>query len=207
MDSEEKRELQLLFIGKSSLSLPSISCGEWSIKRLIWVTNRYYFIFVVIIDSFFLSNFRYQWPPLNPLWHKILMVFMFMLGFLSFFGNGLVVYVFTTTKTLRTPSNLFVVNLAFSDFCMMFCMCPAMMVNCFNETWVFGNYFCTFCTTMFGTLSSIAHIFSRFLSLGPTACALYAMAGSLFGNTSIWTMIMIALDRYNVIVKVSYELL
>lgn len=37
---------------------------------------------------------------------------------------------------------------------------------------------------------------------GPTACALYAMTGSLFGNTSIWTMIFIALDRYNVIVKV-----
>jgi len=28
------------------------------------------------------------------------------------------------------------------------------------------------------------------------------MCGSLFGCTSIWTMTMIALDRYNVIVKV-----
>lgn len=125
---------------------------------------------------------------------------MFMLGFLSFFGNGLVVYVFTTTKSLRTPSNLFVVNLAFSDFCMMFCMCPAMMVNCFNETWVFGNYE--------PHIRYPIHCNGRLLALcsyllGPTACALYAMAGSLFGNTSIWTMIMIALDRYNVIVKVS----
>ncbi|KAK7583660.1 hypothetical protein V9T40_004623 [Parthenolecanium corni] len=116
---------------------------------------------------------QYQWPPLNPLWHKILMFAMTMLGSFSMLGNGLVVYVFTTTKALRTPSNLFVVNLAFSDFCMMFCMCPAMVVNCYHETWSFG----------------------------PTACALYAMTGSLFGNTSIWTMIFIALDRYNVIVK------
>lgn len=32
-------------------------------------------------------------------------------------------------------------------------------------------------------------------------CELYGMFGSLFGCTSIWTMTMIALDRYNVIVK------
>jgi 7 transmembrane receptor (rhodopsin family). len=33
-------------------------------------------------------------------------------------------------------------------------------------------------------------------------CELYGMCGSLFGCASIWTMTMIALDRYNVIVKV-----
>lgn len=38
---------------------------------------------------------------------------------------------------------------------------------------------------------------------GPFACELYAMTGSLFGNTSIWTMVIIALDRYKIIVKVS----
>lgn len=32
-------------------------------------------------------------------------------------------------------------------------------------------------------------------------CEVYAMLGSLFGCTSIWTMTMIAFDRYNVIVK------
>jgi r-opsin len=34
-------------------------------------------------------------------------------------------------------------------------------------------------------------------------CDLYGMCGSLFGCASIWTMTMIALDRYNVIVKVT----
>lgn len=38
--------------------------------------------------------------------------------------------------------------------------------------------------------------------VGPFACELYGMIGSLFGVTSIWTMVFIALDRYNVIVKV-----
>lgn len=33
-------------------------------------------------------------------------------------------------------------------------------------------------------------------------CDIYAMVGSLCGCASIWTMTAIALDRYNVIVKV-----
>lgn len=37
---------------------------------------------------------------------------------------------------------------------------------------------------------------------GPFMCEVYAMLGSVFGCTSIWTMVMIANDRYNVIVKV-----
>lgn len=37
--------------------------------------------------------------------------------------------------------------------------------------------------------------------LGPFFCELYGMAGSLFGCISIWTMTLIAFDRYNVIVK------
>lgn len=52
-------------------------------------------------------------------------------------------------------------------------MSPPMVVNCYYETWHFG----------------------------PRMCEIYAMLGSLFGCTSIWTMTMIAFDRYNVIVK------
>lgn len=48
-----------------------------------------------------------------------------------------------------------------------------MVISCYHETWTFG----------------------------PLACQLYAMAGSLFGCASIWTMTLIAFDRYNVIVK------
>jgi hypothetical protein len=36
-------------------------------------------------------------------------------------------------------------------------------------------------------------------------CEVYGMAGSLFGCASIWSMTFIALDRYNVIVKVYDE--
>ncbi|CAO1392590.1 unnamed protein product [Diamesa serratosioi] len=115
----------------------------------------------------------YQFPPLNPLWHSILGFVVFVLGLISISGNFIVINVFTTTKHLRTPSNLLVVNLAISDFLMMFTMMPPMVYNCFNETWMFG----------------------------PLMCEIYAMFGSIFGCGSIWTMTMIAFDRYNVIVK------
>lgn len=88
-------------------------------------------------------------------------------------GNFVVIQVFGTTKHLRTPSNLLVINLAFSDFLMLFTMAPPLVLNCFYETWY----------------------------LGPFMCELYALFGSIFGCASIWTMTMIAFDRYVVIVK------
>ncbi|KAL1402171.1 hypothetical protein pipiens_019849, partial [Culex pipiens pipiens] len=115
----------------------------------------------------------YQFPPMNPLWHAMLGWAIFFLCLISLIGNGMVINIFTSTKTLKTPSNLLVVNLAFSDFLMMFTMGPPMVMNCYYETWVFG----------------------------PFACEVYAMCGSLFGCVSIWTMTMIAFDRYNVIVN------
>lgn len=114
-----------------------------------------------------------QFPPMNPLWHSILGFAIFVLGMISMLGNWIVISVFTSTKSLKTPSNMLVVNLAISDFLMMFAMGPPMVYNCMKQTWV----------------------------LGPLWCQLYAMFGSLFGCVSIWTMTLIAFDRYNVIVK------
>nr|XP_019551169.2 opsin-1-like [Aedes albopictus] len=115
----------------------------------------------------------YQFPPLNPLWHSIIGFAIFVLGMISTIGNGFVIYIFSTEKSLRTPSNLFVVNLAVSDFLMMATNATTMVYNCWFETW----------------------------SLGLLMCDLYAFTGSLFGCCSIWSMTMIAMDRYNVIVK------
>ncbi|XP_041760891.1 rhodopsin-like [Anopheles merus] len=114
-----------------------------------------------------------QFPPMNPLWHSIIGFVIFVLGVVSIIGNGMVIYIFSTAKTLRTPSNLFIVNLALSDFLMMGTNAFTMVYNCWFETW----------------------------SLGLLMCDLYAFFGSLFGCCSIWTMTMIALDRHNVIVR------
>nr|BAQ54941.1 opsin, long-wavelength sensitive type [Indolestes peregrinus] len=122
---------------------------------------------------FLVDSHWYQFPPLNPMWHSLLGFFISMLGFISVCGNGVVIYIFSCTKSLRTPSNLLVVNLAISDFMLMATMAPMMTINCYFETW----------------------------SLGPFMCQIYGMLGSMFGSVSIWTMVVIAWDRYNVIVK------
>ena len=71
---------------------------------------------------------------------------------------------------------MFVVNLAFSDLCMMITQGPNVIINCFtNRVWMWGH-------------------------LG---CKLYAFTGALFGVISIITMVIIGYDRYNVIVKVN----
>jgi hypothetical protein len=79
-----------------------------------------------------------RFPPMNPLWHGLLGFVIGVLGLISISGNGMVLYIFSTTKSLRSPSNMLVMNLAFSDFTMMLCMSPAMVINCYYETWVFG---------------------------------------------------------------------
>lgn len=83
---------------------------------------------------------RYQYPPLSPIWYKIIGTLIFCVGFLSGLGNGMVVYIFATTPSLRTPSNLLIVNLAFSDFCMVLYMTPVMVYNSIKGTWSLGKY-------------------------------------------------------------------
>lgn len=114
-----------------------------------------------------------QFPPMNPLWHSILALFLVMLGIVACSGNFVVAYIFLTTKSLRSPSNMLIVNLAFSDFMLMFTLVPIMLYGCVKETW----------------------------QLGPFMCEIYGLCGSLFGCISIWTMTAISFERYNVIVK------
>ena len=114
-----------------------------------------------------------QFPAMDPIWAKILAAYMVIIGLISWCGNGVVIYIFSTTKSLRTPANLLVINLALSDFGIMITNTPMMGINLFFETWV----------------------------LGPMMCDIYGGLGSAFGCSSIWSMCMISLDRYNVIVK------
>ena len=83
-------------------------------------------------------------------------------------------YLFSKAKELRSPANMFVVNLAFSDLCMMLTQFPMFVYNSFSGgIWLFG----------------------------PFMCELYACTGSIFGLGSIATMAAISYDRYNVIVR------
>ena len=84
------------------------------------------------------------------------------------------VYLFAKTKELKTPANIFVINLALSDLCLMLSQFPMFIYNTFSGgIWMFG----------------------------PFMCELYAAAGSVFSLCSICTMTIISIDRYNVIVR------
>lgn len=82
-------------------------------------------------------------------------------------GNALVIYVFCRSRTLRSPSNLLVVNLAAADFLMSLTQSPVFFVASLHRRWVFGEL----------------------------ACELYAFCGALFGITSMMTLTAIAADR------------
>jgi len=115
-----------------------------------------------------------QFPPQHPLITHVFGILFFVLWVINFFGNGLVIYIFLKTKTLRTPTNMFVVNLALSDAIMMFCMGPPVTFNAFVQRyWMYGAF----------------------------ACKLYACVGAICGTASLLTMVVIGYDRYNVIVK------
>lgn len=114
-----------------------------------------------------------RFAPMPTSTNQLFGIFTAVIMVISCCGNGVVVYIFGGTKSLRTPANLLVLNLAFSDFCMMLSQSPVMIVNFYFETWI----------------------------LGPLWCDIYAICGSMFGCVSIWSMSMVALDRYQVIVK------
>lgn len=80
---------------------------------------------------------------------------------ISVSGNFVVMEVFTTTKSLRTPSNLLVINLAFSDFCMMFFMAPPLVFNCYYETWYGWKHTKKYCDVIWG-ISLISGISGHF---------------------------------------------
>uniref|UniRef100_A0A1A9WEB5 G-protein coupled receptors family 1 profile domain-containing protein n=1 Tax=Glossina brevipalpis TaxID=37001 RepID=A0A1A9WEB5_9MUSC len=86
-------------------------------------------------------------------------------------GNALVIFMFIRCKSLRTPANKLVINLAISDLIMLL-KCP---IAAYNN-------------------------FKRGPALGELACRIYGFLGGLSGTASIGTLTAIALDRYNVVV-------
>ena len=75
----------------------------------------------------------------------------FFLWLINVLGNGSVIYIFlkvmssshqyppspsVQVKTLRTPSNMFVVNLALSDFCMMLTQAWPVIINAFSQRYL-----------------------------------------------------------------------
>nr|ANN11831.1 ultraviolet wavelength sensitive opsin 2 [Chrysobothris lateralis]APY20575.1 ultraviolet sensitive opsin 2 [Chrysobothris lateralis] len=94
-----------------------------------------------------------KYPEPEASWHFLLGLLYIGFFIMSIFGNGLVLWIFSTAKSLRTPSNIFVVNLAFCDFVMML-KTPIFIFNSFQRGFATGFLGCQIFSVM-GTLSGI----------------------------------------------------
>ncbi|CAG9798104.1 unnamed protein product [Chironomus riparius] len=110
----------------------------------------------------------FEAPPFY--YHLLLALVYFVLMVISTVGNGIVIWIFSTTKSLRSPSNLFIVNLAIFDLCMMLEM-PMLLYNSYYQR-IMG---------------------------GDLACTIYAILGSFSGIGGSATNAAIAFDRYKTI--------
>nr|QWV42708.1 ultraviolet sensitive opsin 2 [Lygistopterus sanguineus] len=99
--------------------------------------------------------------------HLLLGLLYIAFFLMSMLGNGLVIWIFTTSKSLKTASNMFVVNLAICDFFMMV------------KTPIF-----------------IYNSFFRGFAAGQVGCQIFAFIGSLTGIGASMSNACIAYDRY-----------
>ncbi|CAH2039594.1 unnamed protein product, partial [Iphiclides podalirius] len=81
----------------------------------------------------------YPAPPASA--HTVLALVYVFFTAAALIGNGLVIFIFSTTKSLRTPSNLLVLQLAVLDFFMM-CKAPIFIYNSANKGFAAGVIGC-----------------------------------------------------------------
>nr|XP_057918747.1 uncharacterized protein LOC131110066 isoform X5 [Doryrhamphus excisus] len=105
--------------------------------------------------------------------HYTIGVVILVVGITGILGNFLVIYAFCRSRSLRTPSNIFIINLAITDFFMCLTQTPTFFIASMHKRWIFGK----------------------------KGCELYAFCGALFGICSMMTLMVIAVDRYVVITK------
>ncbi|XP_047617808.1 melanopsin isoform X1 [Phacochoerus africanus] len=114
--------------------------------------------------------------------HYTLGTVILLVGLTGMLGNLTVIYTFCRclvdrllaphrSRGLRTPANMFIINLAVSDFLMSFTQAPVFFASSLYKQWLFGE----------------------------AGCEFYAFCGAVFGITSMITLTAIALDRYLVI--------
>nr|CCP46948.1 Ek arthropsin [Euperipatoides kanangrensis] len=112
-----------------------------------------------------------NYPPVSKEAHAIVGYIMIFIGVIGSLGNALVIWIFGSSRLLRTPANLFIINLAFSDFLMSTTNFPLVVISSFKGIWYFGKI----------------------------GCDIYGFMGGVFGLMSIVTLAAIAMDRNRVI--------
>ncbi|XP_058123600.1 opsin-2 [Anopheles ziemanni] len=130
--------------------------------------------FVLPVDPLFVAKvnpFWLQFEPPTAGEHYGLAVFYCVMMLFGVIGNALVVFMFYRYRSLRTPANYLVINLAVADFIIML-EAPMFIYNSIHQ----GP------------------------ALGSIGCTVYALMGALGGTVAIGTLTVISIDRYNVVV-------
>jgi len=118
----------------ASLGFPGMDPYTWGERRKLGWN----------VDEEYMSYVHPYWKTFdapNPLLHYLLGCLYIILMFCVLAGNGVVIWIFSGAKTLRTPSNMLIINLAILDFIMM-CKTPVFIVNSFNEGPIYGKLGC-----------------------------------------------------------------
>ncbi|XP_021102426.1 melanopsin isoform X3 [Heterocephalus glaber] len=71
--------------------------------------------------------------------HYTLGAVILLVGLTGMLGNLTVIYTFFRSRGLRTPANMFVINLAVSDFLMSFTQAPVFFTSSLYKRWLFGE--------------------------------------------------------------------
>ncbi|KAI9552860.1 arthropsin4 [Daphnia sinensis] len=106
--------------------------------------------------------------------HVAFGVLLTLIVIFGFTANSTILYIFSRFKRLRTPANVFIINLTICDF-LACCLHPLAVYSAFRGRWSFGQ----------------------------SGCNLYGMGVAFFGLNSIVTLSAIACERYVVITSSS----
>ncbi|XP_053319642.1 pinopsin-like [Spea bombifrons] len=117
------------------------------------------------------SNFTAE-PTIFPKsGYSILSFLMFLNAVFSIFNNMLVIIVTIKYPQLRSPINIFILNMSFSDLMMTLC----------------------------GTTIVVSTNYHGYFYLGERFCIFQGFAVNYFGIVSLWSLTILAYERYNVV--------
>ncbi|XP_042161938.1 melanopsin-A-like isoform X2 [Oncorhynchus tshawytscha] len=72
--------------------------------------------------------------------HHTLGSVILAIGNTGMVGNFLIMCTFCRSKSLRTPANMFIINLmALTDFLMCVTQTPIFFINSMHNSWIFGD--------------------------------------------------------------------
>lgn len=109
-------------------------------------------------------------------------------------GNGLVCYVVARNPHMRTPRNIFIINLAISDLTLCLFTQPFNLMKVSMRKWLLGNFMCKFVPMSAGTNVFVSTISITAIALDRFQVIVYPTkdntkkVGAVLALLSIWTI-------------------